>query len=87
ARPLARLARPKVLQLASLEILVLDEADRMLDMGFIRDIRRILALAPHKRQNIFLSATSCRQMVDRLVRRPFIKTPVRNSTLNGRAPR
>ncbi len=36
---------------------MLDEADRMLDMGFIRDIRRILALLPKKRQNLLFSAT------------------------------
>src|SRR5690606_10441614 len=40
-----------------IEVLVLDEADRMLDMGFIRDIRRILALLPKKRQNLLFSAT------------------------------
>ena len=45
------------IDLGSVEILVLDEADRMLDMGFIRDIRRILALLPARRQNLLFSAT------------------------------
>jgi ATP-dependent RNA helicase RhlE len=45
------------IDLRSVEILVLDEADRMLDMGFIRDIRRILALLPAQRQNLLFSAT------------------------------
>ncbi len=43
--------------LSGIEILVLDEADRMLDMGFIRDIKKILALLPRKRQNLLFSAT------------------------------
>jgi ATP-dependent RNA helicase RhlE len=43
--------------LSRIDILVLDEADRMLDMGFIRDIRRILALLPQQRQNLLFSAT------------------------------
>ncbi len=43
--------------LSQVEILVLDEADRMLDMGFIRDIRRILTLLPKNRQNLLFSAT------------------------------
>ncbi len=47
----------KTLDLSGVEILVLDEADRMLDMGFIRDIRRILALLPKRRQNLLFSAT------------------------------
>jgi ATP-dependent RNA helicase RhlE len=45
------------IDLGSVEILVLDEADRMLDMGFIRDIRRVLALLPGRRQNLLFSAT------------------------------
>jgi ATP-dependent RNA helicase RhlE len=45
------------IDLRSVEILVLDEADRMLDMGFIRDIRRILDLLPARRQNLMFSAT------------------------------
>jgi ATP-dependent RNA helicase RhlE len=47
----------KTVDLRQVGILVLDEADRMLDMGFIRDIRRILAVLPPKRQNLLFSAT------------------------------
>ena len=47
----------RTIDLSGVEILVLDEADRMLDMGFIRDIRKILALLPQKRQNLLFSAT------------------------------
>lgn len=47
----------KAIRFDDLEILVLDEADRMLDMGFIHDIRKILALLPAKRQNLMFSAT------------------------------
>jgi len=47
----------KTVDLSGVEILVLDEADRMLDMGFIRDIRKILAKLPAKRQNLLFSAT------------------------------
>ncbi len=51
------LHQQNALRLDRVEILVLDEADRMLDMGFIRDIRRILSLLPAKRQNLLFSAT------------------------------
>ena len=47
----------KTVDLRQVEILVLDEADRMLDMGFIHDIRKILALLPSARQNLLFSAT------------------------------
>jgi ATP-dependent RNA helicase RhlE len=47
----------RTLDLSKVEILVLDEADRMLDMGFIRDIRRILKLLPGRRQNLLFFAT------------------------------
>lgn len=47
----------KLLSLANIEIFVLDEADRMLDMGFLRDIQKIIALLPQKRQNLMFSAT------------------------------
>jgi ATP-dependent RNA helicase RhlE len=47
----------RTVRLDSIETLVLDEADRMLDMGFIRDIRRVLAVLPKRRQNLLFSAT------------------------------
>jgi len=50
------------LNFAQLQYLVLDEADRMLDMGFIRDIKKILSLLPAKRQNLLFSATFSDEM-------------------------
>jgi ATP-dependent RNA helicase RhlE len=51
------LVSQNAVKLDKVEMLVLDEADRMLDMGFIKDIRKILALLPKKRQNLLFSAT------------------------------
>ena len=51
------LYKQNAIKFSQLEVLVLDEADRMLDMGFIHDIRRIIALLPPKRQNLMFSAT------------------------------
>ena len=61
------------IDLSTVEILVLDEADRMLDMGFIRDIRRILDLLPHERQNLMFSATfsnEIRSLANTILRDP-----------------
>ena len=63
------------LDLSSVEILVLDEADRMLDMGFIHDIRKILALLPKRRQNLLFSATyssDIRKLADKLLNSPVL---------------
>ncbi|MEK6737716.1 MAG: DEAD/DEAH box helicase, partial [Planctomycetota bacterium] len=49
--------RQKTINLSNLEVLVLDEADRMFDMGFIPDIRKILKYVPDQRQTLFFSAT------------------------------
>lgn len=51
------LVNQNAVKLGQVETLILDEADRMLDMGFIRDIRKIIALLPKKRQNLLFSAT------------------------------
>jgi ATP-dependent RNA helicase RhlE len=66
-------AQQRTVDLSSVEILVLDEADRMLDMGFIRDIRRILAMLPVRRQNLLFSATfsdEIRALANGLLDRP-----------------
>ncbi len=73
----------KTLDLSKVEILVLDEADRMLDMGFIHDIRKVLALLPKRRQNLLFSATfseEIKQLADRLLDNPALIEVARRNT-------
>ncbi|MGV3346322.1 ATP-dependent RNA helicase RhlE [Enterobacteriaceae bacterium LUAb1] len=67
------LVHQNAVDLSSVEILVLDEADRMLDMGFIHDIRRVLAKLPPKRQNLLFSATfsdDIKHLAEKLLHNP-----------------
>ncbi len=57
------LIQQKHISLSDIEIFVLDEADRMLDMGFIHDVKRLIALLPKKRQSLFFSATMAPEIV------------------------
>ncbi len=76
----------KTVDLSQVEILVLDEADRMLDMGFIHDIRKVMALLPDKnaRQTLLFSATfsnEIKQLANRLLNQPeLIEVARRNTT-------
>ena len=63
------------IDLGNLEILVLDEADRMLDMGFIHDIRKVIKQTPPSRQNIFFSATIPKGMQKLIA--SFMRNPVK----------
>jgi len=73
----------RTVDLSAVEIFVLDEADRMLDMGFIRDIRRIISLMPTRRQNLLFSATysdDIRKFADTLLSSPeHVEVARRNS--------
>ena len=75
----------KSVDLSRIEILVLDEADRMLDMGFIRDIRKVLKALPAQRQNLLFSATfsgDIRRLAADLLHAPAeIQVTPRNSTV------
>ena len=79
------------LDLSRVEILVLDEADRMLDMGFIHDIRKVLAQLPERRQNLLFSATfsgEIRALAERLLDAPVsIEVARRNTAAESVAQR
>jgi len=72
-------------ELSHIEVFVLDEADRMLDMGFIRDIKRVFALLPKRRQNLLFSATfpdEVKALADTLLDRPaMIEVAPRSATV------
>lgn len=74
------------LDLFELEILVLDEADRMLDMGFIHDIRRIMAKLPASRQTLLFSATFSKEikaLADSLLKEPVLVEVARSNSTAG----
>jgi ATP-dependent RNA helicase RhlE len=77
------LAGQEILDLSSIEVLILDEADRMLDMGFIHDIRKIIKLVPKKRQTLFFSATYTKEIKtlgDNILHKPtLIEVDQRNT--------
>ena len=81
------LYQQKCIDFRDIEVLILDEADRMLDMGFIRDIKKIIALLPKQRQNLMFSATfsdDIRTLAKTICNNPVeIDVAPRNSTVEA----
>ncbi|TFY96777.1 DEAD/DEAH box helicase [Ramlibacter rhizophilus] len=79
------LAQQGHIDLSTVEILVLDEADRMLDMGFIHDVKKVLALVPRDKQSLLFSATfsdEIRELANGLLKNPqSIQVTPRNTTV------
>ena len=76
-------AQQRTIDLSGVEVLVLDEADRMLDMGFIHDIKRILSLLPKKRQTLLFSATfsdEIRDLAQQFLNKPDYVEAARRNT-------
>ncbi len=75
----------KTVQLNQVQMLVLDEADRMLDMGFMPDLKRILALLPKQRQNLMFSATfsnEIKKLADEFLTKPLLIEVARSNATN-----